>query len=94
MEELENSVSQTNVYNSGLNASDWKSLRDVIWPFLHAKDPSLVEVPAVPDHLADHPLIKMIQSYKETGDVKYLDEAGKCLIPTEVSFGWYTALTK
>ena len=30
-----------NVYNSGLNMSDRELLRYVIWPFLHAKDPSL-----------------------------------------------------
>jgi hypothetical protein len=94
MDTQDKGIAQTNVYNSGLNATDWKTLRDVIWPFLHAKDPSMVKIPAVPDHLVDHPLVRMIQNYKETGDESFLDEAGKCLIPTEVSFGWYTALTK
>lgn len=94
MDNSDNAISQTNVYHSGLNITDWKLLRDVLWPFLHAKDPSLVEIPEVPEHLAAHPLVQNIHGYKETGDIEYLDEAGNCLIPSEVRFGWYTVLTK
>ncbi len=87
-------MSEDNIYNSGLNEADWKSLRDVIWPFIHAKEPDLVELPIIPSHLIDHALVKYIQKYKETGDEKYLDMAGQCLIPTEKYFGWYVPITK
>jgi len=85
---------EENVYKSGLNEADWCALRDVIWPFIHAKDPSKVNIPNVPQHLKNHPLVKQIQKYKETGNEKYLDKAGKCLIPTKEFFGWYVSLTK
>ncbi len=83
-----------NIYGSGLNRTDWQVLRDVIWPFLHAKDPRKVELLSVPGHLRDHPLVNYIRKYKETGDEKYLDMAGQCLIPTKEPFGWYVPLTK
>jgi hypothetical protein len=87
-------ISQTNIYNSGLNETDWKSLRDVIWPFIHAKNPSDIAIPEVPQHLANHPVIMLIKKYKEIGDEDYLDQAGQYLIPTSEPFGWYVALTK
>ena len=83
-----------NYCNSGLNETDWKILRDVIWPFIHAKDPEKVEILNVPERLLNHPLMNYIRQYKETGNENYLDMAGKCLIPTTEPFGWYVPLTK
>ena len=90
MEEL----MQANVYNTGLNESDWKSLRDVILPFIHARKPLDVAIRQVPQHLTNHPLIDLIKKYKETGERSYLDQAGQCLIPTKEPFGWYVPLLK
>lgn len=87
-------MSNENFLNSNLNENDWNILRDVIWPFIHANDASKVEILNVPDHLKQHPLIDYLQKFKETGDEKYLDSAGQCLIPTQEPFGWYLPLTK
>ena len=87
-------MNDDNVYNSGLNDADWLALRDVIWPFIHADDPSKVDIPEVPMHLKNHPMLKEIKKYKGTGNDKYLDKAGQYLIPTGKSFGWYVPLTK
>jgi hypothetical protein len=65
-----------------------------MWPFIHAKDPSLVEIPKYPSHLDDHPLVKHILKYQKTGQDEYLDKAGQILSPTDEPFGWYVALTK
>jgi hypothetical protein len=70
------------------------SLRDVIWPFLHVDDPASVEVPHVPVHLQNHPLVKLIREYQVTGNEVYLEKAGQMLIPTDEPFGWYVPLTK
>ena len=86
--------SNENVYNSGLNNADWQSLRDILWPFIHAKNPSEITIPQVPQHLANHPLIELIIKYKETGIENYLDRAGQYLVPTSQPFGWYLTLTK
>ena len=83
-----------NVYNSGLSEEDWKILRDVLLPFIHAKEPSKLTLPEVPLHLKEHPLIRYLQMYIATGDEKYLDLAGQCLIPSQKPFGWYLPLTK
>jgi hypothetical protein len=91
---MENITNNKNVYSSGLDDADWKSLRDVIWPFVHAKNPSDIAIAEVPQHLANHPLINLIKKYKETGDENYLDQAGQHLIPTNEPFGWYVPLTK
>jgi len=90
----DHSMSDDDVYGSGLNSDDWISLRDVIWSFLHAKDLESVEIPPVPQHLQSHPLIEFIQKYKSTGDEEFLDKAGQILIPSEKPFGWYLGLTK
>ncbi|HKI54990.1 MAG TPA: hypothetical protein VJ987_12760 [Anaerolineales bacterium] len=87
-------MSDKNFHNTGLNEADWKILRDIMWPFIHANDLSKVEISNVPEHLMKHPLIDYLRSYKETGDEKYLDSAGQCLIPTQEPFGWYLPLTK
>jgi hypothetical protein len=84
-----------NIYGSGLNNEDWTALRDVIWPFLHASDPRVVEVsPRLPVHLQNHPLVSLIHEYQATGADDLLDRAGRLLIPTDKPFGWYAPLTK
>jgi len=84
-----------NVYGSGLNSSDWAALHKAIWPFIHAKEPSKVEMPQnLPKHLCDHPLVRLLGKYRETGDDNYLDQAGRLLSPTNKPFGWYVVLTK
>lgn len=90
----DNANHNENIYNSGLNRDDWQSLRDAIWPFVHARTPSDIAIAEVAQHLADHPLINLIKKYKETGDENYLDQAGRYLIPSEEPFGWYVPLTK
>ncbi|MGY8881767.1 MAG: hypothetical protein ACKVJL_04990 [Dehalococcoidia bacterium] len=87
-------ANSSDVYGSGLNDQDWNSLRDVIWPFLHADDPSVIDVPSVPRHLVDHSVLKLIRDYRTTGDDQLLDKAGRYLIPTDEPFGWYIPLTK
>jgi hypothetical protein len=82
------------VYGSGLAEQDWVALKNAIWPFIHAKNPGLVEVPTVPDHLMDHPVIQAIRKFRETGDNVHLDAAGTLLIPCSEPFGWYVPLTK
>lgn len=83
-----------NVYNSGLDYADWQILRDVIWPFIHAKTPANIEIQKVPEHLTNHPLIELIRMYRETGDEGFLDQAGQYLVPSNEPFGWYVTLTK
>jgi hypothetical protein len=82
------------VYGSGLNSEDWISLKDMIWPFVHADDPGSVEIPAVPPYLKSHPVVQWIKKYQSTGDKAFLDKAGHLLIPTRKPFGWYLPLTK
>lgn len=82
------------VYGSGLNPDDWKALRDVFWPFVHADDPRKVPVPVVPDRLGDHAVVRYVRTYRDTGDEAFLDKAGQALIPTSRPFGWYVPLTK
>jgi len=88
-------MGKDNVYGSGLSSSDWGTLHKVLWPFIHAKDPLKIEMPhGLPEHLKDHGMIHLISKYRETGDEKYLDEAGRVLFPTNEPFGWYVVLTK
>jgi len=88
-------MSNQDTYGSGLNSQDWISLRDVLWPFLHAEDPSEVEISRnLPSRLEDHPLVALVREYKATGAVHLLDQAGRLLIPTNEPFGWYVPLTK
>ena len=83
-----------NVYDSGLNSSDWCALRDVIWPFLHTRVPQAVDFPSVPEHLANHPVVTLMRQFQATGADELLDRAGQYLIPTKDPFGWYVPLTK
>ena len=87
-------TTEDNVYGSGLSSEDWIALRDAIWPFLHAEDPSEIDIPGVPRHLQSHPLLAKLELYRETKAKRYLDEAGQMLIPMEEPFGWYLPLTK
>ena len=87
-------VDDNNIYNSGLNSQDWVSLRDVMWPFIHAEDMKTITIKEVPEHLKNHPLIKCIKKYKQTEEDQYLDEAGQYLAPSKEPFGWYVLLTK
>jgi hypothetical protein len=82
------------VYGSHLSEGDWACLRDVIWPFLHASDPSSVAIPSTPPHLRSHRLVILVRKYRQTGEDQYLDAAGQLLIPTGEPFGWYVPLTK
>lgn len=88
-------MDEKNVYNSGLASDDWRALREVIWPFIHAEHPAQVEIPqGLPAHLSEHPLVALIRRYRATGDSTYLDQAGRLLAPTDEPFGWYLPLTK
>jgi hypothetical protein len=91
---MDKNADQKSIYNSGLNLRDWISLRDALWPFIYAKDPSAISIPDVPPHLEHHPLIKTIQKYRETNDENDLVRAGQYLAPTNKSFGWYVVITK
>jgi hypothetical protein len=82
------------VYGSGLSAEDWGSLRAALEPFLHAKDPAAVSLPRVPRHLTQHPMMECLRRYRETGDDKDLDRAGRFLVSTDTPFAWYLPLTK
>ncbi|MCL6592326.1 MAG: hypothetical protein K6U80_20575 [Firmicutes bacterium] len=82
------------VYGSGLQREDWYALLKFMMPFIHCKDPSIVEIPSIPEHLKDHPLVRAIYNYRSTGDDSYLDQAGRFLCPTDKPFGWYVVLTK
>ncbi len=87
--------SDDNMYGSGLNRQDWYSLCNVLSQFLEVKDPSKVEIPEVPAHLKHHAFMEAIRSFEETGDDRFLDKAGKCLVPSaKEPFGWYLAVTK
>lgn len=87
-------MDEVNVYGSGLNSTDWCSLRDIVWPFLHAEDPSKVAMPEVPSHLNKHPIVEAIRRYRRHNKDEDLDLAGRGLIPTTEPFGWYVVLTK
>lgn len=83
-----------NVYDSGLNGADWRSLHSALWPFIHAETPSDIQIPDVPEHLAGHPMLALLARYRSTGDDAALDQAGRILFPTDEPFGWYVVLTK
>jgi hypothetical protein len=91
---LETLDQEGNVYGSGLNDADWCALRDVVWPFIHADDPSAVPMPEVPDHLKAHPIVEAIRRYRRDKRDEDLDQAGQGLIPSKDPFGWYVLLTK
>ena len=74
------------VYGSGLNLDDWNALREVLYPFLHTKDPFSIKIPPFADHLSNHPLIEFVRLYRRTAKEEYLDKAGQCLIPSEEPF--------
>ncbi len=81
-------------YGSGLNLADWRHMQKLLLPFIHAKEPAAVAMPAVPEHLQSHPLIQMIRRYRQYGREEDLDEAGRLLFPTDKPFDWYLPLTK
>jgi hypothetical protein len=82
-------VGESNVHGSGLNTEDWLALRDALWPFYRAMHPARVEMTqGLPEHLREHPLIGLVREYRETGEDKYLDQAGQLLVPTDLPFGW------
>jgi len=88
-------IDNENVYGSGLRSDDWIALRDIFWPFIHAKEPEMIELPSnIPEHLQDHPLLQYLKQYQATVNKEYLDKAGQILIPTKEPFGWYLPLTK
>jgi hypothetical protein len=87
-------IDKDNVYGSGLNESDWCALKDIVFPFLHADDPSIVPMPDVPEHLSHHPIVEAIRRYRRSKRDKDLDLAGQGLIPSKEPFGWYVVLTK
>jgi hypothetical protein len=88
-------MDEASVYGSGLNSADWIALREAIWPFLHATNPAHLAIfRRLPKHLQDHPVVRFLREYRETGDERYLDQAGRGLIPTTSPFGWYVPLTK
>jgi hypothetical protein len=90
----ENYNSESFDYHHEISNSDYIALKHVMWPFIHAKEPSTVQIPEYPSHLSDHPLVNYINKYKNTADKTYLDKAGQILCPTSEPFGWYVALTK
>jgi hypothetical protein len=83
-------MDEGNVYGSGLVSEDWLALRDAISPFLHADYPARVEMPqGLPARLREHPLVGLVREYRETGEDKYLDQAGQLLVPTGQPVAWY-----
>jgi hypothetical protein len=87
-------ISDNNIYGSGLNRQDWYTLCNILLPFLHTKDFSEIEIPEVPEHLKHHPFMEALKAFKNSGDDQFLDKAGKSLVPTDEPFGWYLVVTK
>lgn len=88
-------MSTDDVYGSGLGSEDWTILRDVIWPFLHVDNPANVAIPQeLPEQVKEHPIVRLVRKYQQTGEDRFLDQAGQHLIPTGEAFGWYVPLTK
>jgi hypothetical protein len=54
--------------------------------------PDEIDIPPVPEHLADHKVAKLVQKYRATGKSKYLDRAGQTLVPRTKL--WFLAITK
>jgi hypothetical protein len=95
LETIMKTFSDDNLYGSGLNRKDWYLLRNILLPFLQTQNISKIEIAVVPKHLHSHPFMEAIQTFKDTGNKAFLDEAGKCLIPSsEKPFDWYVAVTK
>ena len=89
--------SDDNLYGSGLNRADWSALRGQVVPHYSFRDgkfvpPQEIDVPPVSEHLADHPVAKLVQKYRATGESKYLDRAGQTLVPGNKL--WWLVTTK
>jgi len=54
--------------------------------------PDEIDIPPVPEHLADHKVAKLVQKYHATGNSKYLNRAGQTLVPW--SKLWWLVITK
>ena len=90
-------INLNNVYQSGLPIEDWYILHSIILPFVHAKNPSKIKIPKLPEHLKKHKLVIYLKKYQKTNKDLYLDRAAWCLFPiskVKEKFGWYLALTK
>jgi hypothetical protein len=89
--------SDDDVYGSGLNRADWYALRGQVDPHFSSRDGELIpldeiDVPSLPEHLTSHPVAKLVRKYRATGESKYLDRAGKALVPGNKL--WFLVLTK
>jgi hypothetical protein len=78
--------SEDDVYGSGLNRADWYALRGQVDPYYSSRDgkfipPDEIDAPSVPDHLTNHIVARLVRKYRATGERKYLDRAGKTLVP-------------
>jgi hypothetical protein len=89
--------SDDNLCGSGLNRADWSALCGQVVPHYSFRDgkfvpPEEIDVPPVSEHLADHPVAKLVQKYRATGESKYLDRAGQTLVPGNKL--WWLVITK
>lgn len=75
-----------NLYESGLNRADWYALRGLVDPHYSFRDgkfvpPGEIKLAPLPPHLVDHPVTKLVNRYRATGNSDFLDQAGQLLVP-------------
>jgi hypothetical protein len=86
-----------NLYGSGLNRVDWYELAGQIVPHYAFRDgrlvsPREVDPAPLPLHLSEHPVAKLVNQYRMTGDNDLLDQAGQLLVPGNEH--WWLIITK
>jgi hypothetical protein len=91
------SLDDNNVYGSGINLGDWHALTAFVVPHYAFRDgefvpPTEIKLAPRPDHLAVHPIAKLVKKYRATADSRFLDEAGQLLVPQNEH--WWLIITK
>lgn len=81
-------------YGARMTAGEQQALSGILAQYIHNDEPAKAIWIEPPEHLRDHPFMTAIQKLRETGDKKYLDEAGQHLCPSDKPFGWYLLLFK
>jgi hypothetical protein len=52
-----------------------------------------IQLSALPHHLVEHPIAKLIEMYRATSDFAVLDQAGQALVPIDKKH-WYLVTSK
>jgi hypothetical protein len=89
--------SDDDMYGSGLNRADWYVLCGQVVPHYSFRGgkfvpPNEIDVPPVPEHLANHKVANLVRKYRATGESDFLDRAGQTLVPGNEL--WWLVITK